>query len=458
MTKLWGSRFKKSTDPLADQFTYSISYDATLAYYDVVGSIAHAKMLGKTGILSKKDSQTLVQGLKKLAAKIKEGKFAPNSKTEDIHTAVQEALKKLVGDVADKLHTARSRNDQIVLDLKLYCRDKAEEIKHAIADLQKALVLFAQKNSDIIIPAYTHLQSAQVVLLAHHLLAYVEMFERDKTRLDDAQKRLNVLPLGSCALSGTSLPIDRSYTAKQLAFAGVSANSMDAVSDRDFAIELIAALSICATHLSRLAEDLILWNTTEFNFIDIDWAYCTGSSIMPHKKNPDVLELIRATSASIYGDLVQLLTLMKGLPLTYNRDLQLDKPPLFHSINNIQQMLPLITKIVKSARIKPKGIAAKVNNESFFSVDIMEYLIKKGVSYRQAHDIVGKMVKECLDKGKSIMRLSLAELKKFSPKFGEDVKKLLNPKMSVKIKASFGSTNPQQVKKQLQNWKKKLHA
>lgn len=456
MSKLWGSRFQKSTDALADQFSFSIGYDWRLAKYDVRASIAHARMLGKRGIIPRKDAARIVSGLTKISRQIAQGKFSFDSESEDVHTNIQSALKKLIGPAADKLHTARSRNDLIVLDMKLYCLDELEQIITAIAAWQKSIVAFADKNKDIIVPAYTHLQSAQVVLLAHHMLAYVEMLERDKWRLHGTIKRTAVMPLGSCALSGTTLPIDRNFVARQLGFEQVTANSMDSVSDRDFIIEALSDLAILGMHCSRVAEDMILWATREFDFVDIDWSLCTGSSIMPHKKNPDILELVRGETATLYSHLSEVLILMKGLPLTYNRDMQLDKPPLFGSVEKIKDMLGLLAKLFAGLKVKEKTIAGRIHDETFFSVDIMEYLIRKGVSYRQAHDTVGMMVKECVDKGKKIKDLMLAELKGYSPSFGADVKALLDPKVSVNNKKSFGSTNPKLVHQQIASWKKRL--
>ena len=458
MSKLWGARFDKKSDPLADQFTFSISYDHRLAKYDVVGSIAHAQMLSKQGIIPKTDAAKIVVGLKKILLQIESGKFKYDPKAEDIHTDIQNRLKALIGKPADKLHTARSRNDQVVLDMKLYCRDEITKLLSAVANLQEAIVVFAGKNKDVIIAAYTHLQAAQVVLLAHHMLAYVEMLERDKTRLIDCAKRTDFMPLGSCALSGTSLSIDRAYVAKLLGFNKVAANSMDVVSDRDFIIELISDCAMITTHLSRVAEDLILWATKEFDLVDIDSSFCTGSSIMPHKKNPDVLELLRGSSAKVVGNLTQIHVLLKGLPLTYNRDLQLDKPVLFDSVDTAKSMLLVLAKIFALMTIKKGNAAKRVLDESFFTVDVMDYLIKKGVSYREAHDILGRMVRDCLDQGKAISGLSGTELKQYSSAFEVDVKKLFNPQMSVKIKSSLGSTNPILVSQQLDNWSKKLHA
>ncbi len=458
MSKLWGARFNKKSDPLADQFTFSISYDHRLAKYDVTGSIAHAQMLGKQGIIPKTDAAKIIAGLKKILHQIESGQFKYNPKAEDIHTDIQNRLKVLIGKPADKLHTARSRNDQVVLDMKLYVKDEIAQLVSTVANLQKAIVGFAKKNADIIIPAYTHMQKAQVVLLAHHMLAYVEMLERDKTRLFDCAKRTDFMPLGSCALSGTSFKTDRSYVAKLLGFSQITANSMDTVSDRDFIVELISDCAMISTHLSRVAEDLILWATQEEDIVDIDSSFCTGSSIMPHKKNPDVLELIRGSSAKIIGYLTQIHVLLKGLPLTYHRDLQLDKPALFDSLDTTKNMLLVLAKIFASMKVKKGKAIEGTKDESLFTVDVMDYLVKKGISFRDTHDILGRMVKDCLDQGKPISSLSLAELKKYSPALGGDVKKLLNPLMSVKIKASGGSTNPHLVARQLSHWSKKLHA
>ena len=400
MSKLWGARFDKKSDPLADQFTFSISYDHRLAKYDVIGSIAHAQMLGKQRIIPQSDAAKIIAGLKKILLKIEGGKFKYDPRTEDIHTEIQNQLKAIVGKPADKLHTARSRNDQVVLDMKLYCRNEIAKLMSAVANLQKAILDFANKNKDVIIPAYTHLQAAQVVLLAHHMLAYVEMLERDKTRLIDCAKRTDSMPLGACALSGTSLKTDRAYIAKLLGFGHLAANSMDAVSDRDFIVELISACAMITTHLSRIAEDLILWATKEFDLVDIDSSFCTGSSIMPHKKNPDVLELVRGSSAKVVGYLTQIHVLLKGLPLTYNRDLQLDKPALFDSVDTTKNMLLVLANVFTSMKVKKDNAASRVFDESFFTVDVMDYLVKKGVSYRDAHDILGRMVRDCLDKGR----------------------------------------------------------
>ncbi|HQP10683.1 MAG TPA: argininosuccinate lyase [Candidatus Omnitrophota bacterium] len=458
MKKLWGSRFEGKTDQLADRFSFSIAYDHRLAKYDIMGSLAHARMLGKCKIISQADAKKIVAGLKKIGKQIDHGTFKFDPQAEDIHTYIQSELRKIIGSAADKLHTARSRNDLIVLDMKLFCMVELITIVNAVALLQKAILEFAQKNKDIIMPAYTHLQQAQVVLLAHHMLAYIEMLERDKGRLMDAFERADAMPLGSCALSGTSLPTDRDFVAKELGFNAVTRNSIDSVSDRDFIVESLSHLAILGMHFSRIAEDLILWATREFNFINIDWSMCTGSSIMPHKKNPDILELIRGETAGLYSNLNELLVLLKGLPLTYNRDLQLDKPALFQSVDKVKEMLALLAKLFSGLQVNKSTVKRRISDEALFSVDIMEYLIQKGVAYREAHDIVGNMIRQCTDKGKKIADLTEGQLKNFCPKFSPDVKKLLNPEMSVKIKKSLGSTNPASVEKQIAKWKKFLHA
>ncbi len=455
MPKLWGSRFKGTSDKLADEFSYSINYDYRLAKYDVVGSIAHAQMLEKCKIISRFDAFRIVSGLKRILAQINKGTFKPDSTCEDIHTQIQLMLKSMIGASADKLHTARSRNDLIALDVRMYCKDEINDIQKLIHELQKTIIKLAEKEGETIIPGFTHLQPAQIVLLAHHLLAYVEMFDRDKNRLDDCYERTDSMPLGSGALSGSSLPIDRAYVAKLLGFSKITQNSMDAVSDRDFVIELLSDLALIGMHASRIAEEFIIWSS-EFSYVEIDWSLCTGSSIMPHKKNPDMLELIRGESATLISNLNQVLILMKGLPLTYNRDMQLDKPPLFESVEKIKYILKLLTKTFETIKFNESIVNYDSSDEEFFSVDVVEYLIKKGVSYREAHDVVGRMFKEVFDQDITADKLTKEELKKYHPKFDLDVKTLFNPKMSVKIKQSLGSTNPKMVAQQINHWKKKL--
>lgn len=458
MRKLWGTRFPKKTSALADRFTSSISFDKRLAKYDVLGSIAHARMLGRQRIIPPSDAYKIVKGLKLILKDIQQGRFKFDARAEDIHSNIQDTLYKKFGEVANKLHAARSRNDQIALDIRMYLKDETKLLIQLLAALQRSILTFAKKNEKVIIPGYTHLQIAQCVLLAHHLLAYIESLERDKQRLIDAQKRIDIMPLGSGALSGTGLPIDRHFVKKQLKFQRITENSIDSVSDRDFIIEVLSDLAILSVHLSRIAEDLILWSTKEFNFIDIDFSFCTGSSIMPHKKNPDVLELIRGSVGKIHGDLSNVLVLMKGLPLSYNRDLQLDKPPLFNALDTIKDILEIFVEMFKNIILKKEVIASRLIDESLFSVDIVEHLIKEGISYRGAHDIVGRIVKDCLNKGKNISDLTDAELKRYSPKLKADIKRILNAWASVNLKTSYGSTNPTLVKKQLASWQRRLYA
>lgn len=454
--KLWGTRFGKVTHALTDKFTSSIAFDQRLAKYDILGSLAHARMLGKQKIIPQKDAQKIILGLNAILKDVQSGKFKFDPLAEDIHSNLQDLLIKKIGEPAFKLHTARSRNDQVALDIRLYLKSEIDALSEGIIQLQKAILKFAKSSMQVIIPGYTHLQIAQPVLMSHHLLSYLEGLERDKTRLQDAKKRIDAMPLGACAFSGTGLPIDRELVRKELGFATLTANSIDSVSDRDFILEVLADLAILSVHLSRIAEDLILWSTSEFNFIDIDFSFCTGSSIMPHKKNPDILELIRGSMGKIHGDLSSVMILMKGLPSSYNRDLQLDKPPLFDAVDTIKDILEIFMALFGNIIIEKEAIASKVEDESLFSVDIVEYLIKRGVAYRKAHDIVGKMVIDCLDKGKKISGLSGEQLKKYSDKLDLQVKDILNARVSVNLKSSYGSTNPKLVARQLARWDRQL--
>jgi argininosuccinate lyase len=457
MTKrLWGTRFTKKTNKLVDKFTSSISFDRRLVRYDIWGSIAHAKMLGKQRIIPLKEAALIIKGLKSILKDIEKGKFRFDPDAEDIHSNIQDALSKRIGRAADRLHTGRSRNDQISLDTRMYIKDEIKIIIGLVISLQESILDFARANSKVIIPAYTHLQLAQCVLLSHHLLAYIEALQRDRQRLIDAEKRISRMPLGACALSGSSLPIDREYVRKQLHFNELTENSIDSVADRDFILEILADLSILSAHFSRIAEDLVIWSSREFNFIDIDFSFCTGSSIMPHKKNPDVLELIRGSTGRIYADLQSVLVLMKGLPYSYNRDLQLDKPPLFDAIDTTKEILEILAQFFKNIKLNKDAITPRLKDESLFSVDIMEYLINKGLSYRKAHNIVGRIVRDCLDRGKKISSLSLKELRGYSDKLDPQIKHILNPECSVNLKRSYGGTNPRLVARQLAKWRRNL--
>ncbi|OGX24300.1 MAG: argininosuccinate lyase [Omnitrophica WOR_2 bacterium RIFCSPHIGHO2_02_FULL_45_21] len=456
--KLWGTRFKKETSYLADRFTSSISYDWRLAKYECLGSIAHARMLNRQKIIPKSDCKKIIKGLNSILRDIKSQKFTYDPMAEDIHTNIQHLLRKKIGKPADRLHSARSRNDLIVLNMKMYVKEAVDSLINLLGLMQKSILNFSRKNMEVIIPGYTHLQTAQAVLLSHHMLAYIEMLERDKERLADSKERADSMPLGACALSGTSLPIDRFYLAKQLGFSMVTRNSIDSVSDRDFILELLAGLTIVSMHFSRMAEDLILWSTQEFHFISIDWSFCTGSSIMPHKKNPDVLELIRASAGKILGDFSAVLVMMKGLPLTYNRDMQLDKPALFDAVDSLQEILKIFTELFKNIQVNKDMLSKKLENEALFSVDLAEYLMKKGIAYRQAHDAVGKLVVRVLDEGRKISDLTLGELKTYSAKFEKECFQFLNAKTSVSLKKCFGGTSPENVRKQMRGWERKLNA
>lgn len=430
--KLWGGRFKKSQDPEFEEFSCSMYFDYRLAKYDVLGSIAHAKMLGKCGIIPKKDSAGIVRGLNSIMKEIDSGKFIYDFTAEDIHTNIQNALEKKVGKAAMKLHTARSRNDQVALDTRMYCRDKAQDMFNLAVGVQNALLAFARKNKDVIIPGLTHTQHAQPVLLADHAWAYIEMLERDKAKLHYAYHVADNLPLGACALAGTSLKIDRKYVARQLGFAAICDNTIDAVSDRDFVIEMLEAASSVSMHLSRLASDLIMWATPEFGFIEIDQQFCTGSSIMPQKVNPDFLELVRGMTGRIYGNLLSVLAMMKGLPLAYNRDMQWDKQPLFDSVEKISKVLSITGRMLKGIKVNKENIERALLDESLYATDLAEYLVSKGLDSREAHSAIGKLVASTLEKKERISGLTLFELRKFSTKFDRDVFKLMDPCTSVR--------------------------
>ncbi len=455
-SKLWGGRFAKRTDPLVERYTSSIGFDFRLARYDVEGSIAHAKMLGRCRIISGTDSRRLVRGLARILRAIERGQWKPNPKVEDVHTQIQHDLERLIGPAARTLHTARSRNDQVSLDLRLYCRDAVGRVSGGLQSVQRALVRLAAAHRTLVIPGYTHLQRAQPVLLAHHLLAYVEMLERDRERLADALKRINVLPLGAGALAGTSLPIDRRYVAKLLGFSRVADNSMDAVSDRDFALELVSVLAALAVHLSRLAEDAILWATDEFGILALDDAVATGSSLMPQKKNPDVLELIRGQAGLVFGQLTALLTVMKGLPLSYNRDLQWDKPCVFGAVEATEAALAVLERLVCHVSIRTTALPRLLRSDALCAADLAEYLVTRGVPFAEAHALVGRLVAAAERAGKRLRDLSVTELRRISPHFDAGVRAMLDPVRSVQRKRSFGSTNPRQVAAAITRWQRRL--
>jgi argininosuccinate lyase len=439
-----------------ESFTESISFDRRLWKYDIEGSIAHAGMLGRQGIISRSDAKKIIAGLRKIAGEIGSGRFRFREDLEDIHMNIEAALIRMIGPAGKKLHTARSRNDQVALDLRLYLREETGRIIAAITGLQEALMAVAEKHMDCVMPGYTHLQRAQPVLLAHHLLAYVEMLGRDRERLCDALRRINVLPLGACALAGTSLPIDREYVAKVLGFASVSGNSMDAVSDRDFALEFLSDAAILAVHLSRMAEELVLWSSEEFSFVDLPDAFTTGSSIMPQKKNPDVAELVRGKTGRVFGALVALLTTLKGLPLAYNRDMQEDKAPVFDAVDTIKACLSVMGAMVPHLKFNKQRMAATASAAYSTATDIAEYLVRKGMPFREAHEVTGSLVRYCIEKKKGLSDLKLSELKKFSGLIGKDVFLFIAVEGSVGSKRSSGGTSPSEVKRQIERLKRTI--
>ncbi|MCH2605918.1 MAG: argininosuccinate lyase [Nitrospinales bacterium] len=456
MKKLWGGRFKQSTDTLMETFSASISFDKRLYDCDIEGSIAHCKMLARCKIITTAESNKIIKGLKRILRECDEGRFKFSDSLEDIHMNIENRLREIIGPVAGKLHTARSRNDQVCLDIRLYLRKEVDDIVGEINRLTKTLITIAKKNINHLIPGYTHLQRAQPVLLSHHLLAYVEMMLRDKERFLDAYKRINVMPLGSAALAGTNFPIDRKITAKLLGFPEISHNSMDAVADRDFAAEFCSASALTMMHLSRFCEEVVIWNSSEFGFIELSDSFTTGSSIMPQKKNPDAAELIRGKSGRVFGNLVSLLTLMKGLPLAYNKDLQEDKEPLFDTAETVKVCLTIFTDMMKSAKFIP--IAQKELEASGFltATDLADYLVLKGVPFREAHELTGKTVAFCLEKDKTLTDLSLAQLRKISKRFDEEVFDHIALQNSVDRKNIYGGTAKNQVRAQITRLTKKL--
>lgn len=447
--KAWGGRFTESTDELVEAFTASIHFDKRLYRYDIEGSIAHCRMLARQKIISASECKEIIDGLKAILGEIEGGTFPFLQAQEDVHMAIEKALIERIGDTGGKLHTGRSRNDQVSLDTRLYLRDEIESIVTLINALEKVIVGMARKHVDIIMPGYTHLQKAQPVLLSHYLLAFREMFDRDRQRLRECRRRVNVMPLGSAALAGTGIPLDRDYVAKLLKFPAVTENSMDAVSDRDFVAEFIFDAGLLMMHLSRFCEDLVIWSSDEFGYVEISDAFTTGSSIMPQKKNPDVAELIRGKTGRVYGNLTALLTLMKGLPMTYDRDLQEDKEPLFDTVDTVKASLAVFTAMVK--RIAFRGARMRKAALEGFSTatDIAEYLVRKGIPFREAHGIVGKVVLYCIEKKRDIPSLTVEEMKAFHPRIDEDVREWMTVEQSVRARDIKGGTAPRQVLKRI---------
>jgi argininosuccinate lyase len=446
-------RFNKAADELVVKYTSSLPFDWHLYRYDITGSIAHAKMLAKQGIISGEEAETLEKGLNSIAKEIEQGKFQFKPELEDIHMVIEARLSELVGDVAGKLHTARSRNDQVALDLRLFTKEAISETLTRLRELQKAIVILAEENMDVVMPGYTHLQPAQPVLFAHHLLAYFEMFHRDFERFGDCLKRTDIMPLGSGALAGVTYNIDREFLAQELGFSQISQNSMDAVCDRDFVIEYQAAASICMMHLSRLAEEVILWSSVEFNFIELDDAYATGSSLMPQKKNPDVAELARGKTGRVYGRLLSLLTTMKALPLSYNRDLQEDKEGLFDTVDTLLSTLQVFTGMVSTMEVKTINMEQATHQGYILATDLADYLVNKGASFRSAHGIIARLVSYAIVKGKPFSQLSLKEYQQFCPLFGADVYRV-TVTSSIASRNVIGGTAPEQVARALTRAKK----
>ncbi|MBI1912073.1 MAG: argininosuccinate lyase [Deltaproteobacteria bacterium] len=454
--KAWSGRFKEGTDKLVEEFNASISFDKRLYRHDIQGSIAHAQTLVKAGILTESESKKIIKGLKTVEKEISEGKIEFTSAMEDIHMAVEMRLTELVGPLGGKLHTGRSRNDQVALDIRLYLREEIFAILDLIHDFKKALVEVAEKHIDCIMPGYTHLQRAQPVLLSHHLLAYYEMFQRDTGRLVDCLIRMDAMPLGAGALAGSPYKLDRKLTAKALNFSEITANSLDSVSDRDFAIEFISAASILMMHFSRLSEEIILWSSQEFAFIELSDAFSTGSSIMPQKKNPDVAELARGKTGRVYGNLMSLLTTMKSLPLAYNKDMQEDKEPLFDTIDTVKVILKVYGPMLKTMRVKSDAMFKATGAGFLNATDAADYLTKKGLPFREAHHAVGSAVAYCVENNKTLEELELDEWQKFSKLFEADIKKTVSIKNSLNTRKIYGGTALETVKKRLEEVKKEF--
>ncbi len=447
--KAWSGRFKESTDKLVEEFNASISFDKRLYKFDIMGSIAHATVLAKAGVLTQKESKKIIAGLKKVEKEISEGRFSFTPEMEDIHMAVEKRLIEFIGPLGGKLHTGRSRNDQVALDIRLYLRDQIYEIIWLLHGFKNSLVSVAGENIDVIMPGYTHLQRAQPVLLSHHMLAYYEMFKRDTHRLFDCLERVDCMPLGAGALAGSPYALDRTLTAKLLGFPAVTENSLDSVSDRDFVIEFLSAASIIMMHFSRLSEELILWSSQEFGFIELSDAFSTGSSIMPQKKNPDVAELTRGKTGRVYGSLVAVLTTMKSLPLAYNKDMQEDKEPLFDAIDNLKTVLRVYPPMLLTMKVRKEAMLKATGAGFLNATDAADYLTKKGLPFREAHRVAGMAVAYCIDTGKTLEDLTVAEWRNFSDLFAPDIRKAVSIKNSLNTRKIYGGTALETVKKRL---------
>lgn len=447
--KLWAARFTNDSDKLADDFNSSISFDCRMYRQDIIGSMAHATMLGAQGIIPLEASELIVETLSNILEDIEQGNLFIDMQAEDIHMFVEAELTKRLGDVGKMLHTARSRNDQVAVDLRMYLRDESDKVISLICNLLEAIVGQADQHKETIMPGYTHLQRAQPVTFAHHLMAYAMMFCRDISRISDATKRMNVSPLGSCALAGTTYNIDREKTAKDLGFDSYCLNSMDGVSDRDFCVELISAFSVVMMHLSRFSEELILWSSWEFHFVELDDAYTTGSSIMPQKKNSDMAELVRGKTGRVYGDLMSILTTLKGLPLAYNKDMQEDKEAVFDALDTVKMCLEIFTPMIKTMKVHPEEMLSAAQKGFIGATDMADYLVKKGLPFRSAYKVVGNIVAFCIKIGKTLESLSIAELKEFCEFFDDDVYDAISLKTCIEKRISAGSTGPMNLEKQV---------
>lgn len=449
MSKLWGGRFTKETNQLVEKFTASIEFDQKLALEDIEGSLAHVEMLGSCGIIPAKDVEQIKKGLTSIREKVLNHEVSFSVEDEDIHMNIERMLIEEIGPVGGKLHTGRSRNDQVATDMHLYLRNQTKEIIELIRFVQEAIISQAKQHVETILPGYTHLQRAQPISFAHHLLAYFWMLERDKERLQDSLKRINWSPLGAGALAGTTFPIDRQFSAKQLGFETVYPNSLDAVSDRDFILEFLSIASILMMHISRLSEELVLWSSQEFQFVELDDSFCTGSSIMPQKKNPDVPELLRGKTGRVYGNLIGLLTTLKGLPLAYNKDLQEDKEGMFDTVETLAGSLQLLAPMIETMTVKRENMYKAVSQDYSNATDLADYLAGKGIPFREAHEIIGRIVLYAIQHDKYLLDLSLGEYRNFSGAFEEDIFEVLQPKNVVTARNSYGGTGFSQVETQL---------
>ncbi len=458
--KLWGGRFTKETNQLVHNFNESLSFDQKFYRQDIRGSIAHVKMLAKQGILSEKDRDDIIRGLEGILEDLESGRLtiSTDSGYEDIHSFVEGTLTERIGEAGKRLHTGRSRNDQVALDMKLYIRDEIDELDGLVEGLLLELLEVMEKNTETYMPGFTHLQKAQPITLAHHVGAYFEMFSRDRSRLSDIRSRMNYCPLGSGALAGTTYPLDREYTASLLDFAGPTLNSMDSVADRDYLIELLAALSTISMHLSRFCEEIIIWNTNEYRFVELDDSYSTGSSIMPQKKNPDIAELIRGKCGRVYGALVALLTTMKGLPLAYNKDMQEDKELTFDAVDTVKGCLSLFTGMIASMSFRKDVMEASARHGFTNATDAADYLVNKGVPFRDAHGIVGQLVLLCIEKGVALDDLPLEEYRRISPVFDQDVYEAISMKTCVDKRQTLGAPGPESMKKVIAVYRERLMA